>query len=301
MADTVEATSRRETPGSDERSTRYSRAAAFWRKFRKHKLAFAAAIFVVVLILAALVGPLVTPYGYTTPDYSATLSGSTTSHLLGTDHYGRDILSRIVAGTRISLFISVAAVAAGAIAGIILGLISGFYGSWLDTLIMRACDVLFAFPGMLLAIGIVAILGTSLFNVIIAIAIFSAPQFARIVRSTTLEVKNTVRIDATRAIGASRVRILVRHIMPGALSTVIVYFSMRIGSAIIITASLSFLGLGAQPPSPEWGAMLSDGRDYLATAPHVTIYPGLAIFVTVLALNLFGDGLRDTLDPKIKE
>lgn len=286
---------------AQQKNTTRTPFAEFWRKFKKQKLAFIAFFFVIFLIALALVGPFIVPYDIAEPDYDNVLSGPSIEHWAGTDAYGRDIFSRIVSGTQISLYVGLTSVFLGAIGGTFLGIISGFYGKWIDRLIMRICDVLLAFPGILLAIGIIAILGPGLGNVIIAVAVFSIPVFARIVRSSTLAVKSTLYVEATKSIGAKPRRIIWKHIFPGTLSSIIVYFTMRIGSAILTAASLSFLGLGAQPPSPEWGAMLSGGRDYLNTAPHVTIFPGLAIFITVLAFNLLGDGLRDALDPKIKD
>jgi len=273
----------------------------FWRKFKKQRLAFIAGCFIVLLFVIAVIGPYIAPYSIEEPDYDNILSSPSFQHLAGTDAFGRDIFSRIIGGTRISLLVGLTSVLIGAIVGTILGLISGFYGKWLDSIIMRFCDVLFAFPGILLAIGIIAILGPGLGNVIIAVAIFGVPTFARIVRSSTLSIKATLFVEAAQSIGVSPRRIIWKHIFPGTVSSIIVYFTMRIGTAILTAASLSFLGLGAQPPSPEWGAMLSSGRDFLNTAPHVTIFPGLAIFVTVLAFNLLGDGLRDALDPKLKD
>ncbi|MDF0726531.1 ABC transporter permease subunit [Cytobacillus sp. S13-E01] len=273
----------------------------FWKKFKKQRLAMVSGVFILLLFIVAVTGPFIAPYSSEEPDYDHVLEGPSFEHLAGTDAYGRDIFSRILEGTKISLFVGLVSVFLGAVCGTFLGLISGYYGKWLDSIIMRFCDILFAFPGILLAIGIIAILGPGLENVVIAIAIFSVPIFARIVRSSTLSVKSTVYVEATKSIGAKHRRIIWKHIFPGTVSSIIVYFTMRIGSAILIAASLSFLGLGAQPPTPEWGAMLSSGRDYLNTAPHVTFFPGMAIFVTVLAFNLLGDGLRDALDPKIKD
>ena len=273
----------------------------FWRKFRKQKLALVSFFFVLFLITMAIIGPSIVPYEITEPDYDNILSGPSAEHWAGTDAFGRDIFSRIIAGTQISLFVGLVSVLLGAVGGTVLGILSGYYGKWVDRVIMRICDVLLAFPGILLAIGIIAILGPGLGNVIVAVAIFSIPIFARIVRSSTLSVKSTLFVEATKSVGAKHNRIIWKHIFPGTVSSIIVYFTMRIGSAILTAASLSFLGLGAQPPSPEWGAMLSGGRDYLNTSPHVTFFPGIAIFVTVLAFNLLGDGLRDALDPKIEE
>jgi glutathione transport system permease protein len=273
----------------------------FWRKFKKQKLAFISFFLVLFLMILAVVGPFIAPYDIAEPDYENVLSGPSAKHWAGTDAYGRDIFSRIIAGTQISLFVGLSSVLLGAVGGTVFGLLAGYYGKWIDRIIMRICDVLLAFPGILLAIGIIAILGPGLGNVIVAVAIFSIPVFARIVRSSTLAVKSTLYVEATKSIGAQPRRIIWKHIFPGTISSIIVYFTMRIGSAILTAASLSFLGLGAQPPSPEWGAMLSGGRDYLNIAPHVTLFPGLAIFFTVLVFNLLGDGLRDALDPKIKD
>ncbi|WP_099159642.1 ABC transporter permease subunit [Virgibacillus ndiopensis] len=273
----------------------------FWKKFKKQRLAMVSGIFVLLLVIITIFGPAIAPYSAEEPDYVNVLQGSSWDHLAGTDAFGRDIFSRIIIGTRISLFVGTISVLLGAVVGTILGLVSAFYGKWVDSFIMRICDVLFAFPGILLAIGIIAILGPGLGNVIIAISIFNIPNFARIVRGSALSVKATVYVEATKSIGAKNRRLIWKHIFPGTASSIIVNFTMRIGTAILTAASLSFLGLGAQPPTPEWGAMLSNGRDYLSTSPHVTFYPGLAIFLTVLAFNLLGDGLRDTLDPKIKD
>jgi len=273
--------------------------AEFWKKFRKQKMAMLAGSLLILLFVVALLGPAITPYPMDAPDYDHLLALPSLSHWAGTDEFGRDVFSRILAGTRISLAVGISSVLFSAILGTILGLLSGFYGKWVDTVIMRISDVLLAFPGILLAIGIIAILGPGLKNVVIAVATFGVPIFARIVRGSTLVLKNSVYVEAASSMGARNRRMIWKHIFPGAFSTIIVYFTMRIGTAIITASSLSFLGLGAQPPTPEWGAMLSSGRNYLNTAPHVALFPGLAIFFTVMAFNLFGDGLRDALDPKI--
>lgn len=275
--------------------------ADFWRKFKKQKVAFAAGIFIVILVILAIIGPSIVPYDVTKANYQSVLEGPSLKHWAGTDEFGRDIFSRIIVGTRISLSVGFFSVFIGAAIGTFLGLIAGFFGKKIDNIIMRACDVLFAFPGILLAIGIIAILGPGLVNVVYAVSIFTIPIFARIARSSTLAVGSTLYVEATKSTGASSARIIFKHIFPGTLSSIIVYFTMRLGLAILTAASLSFLGLGAQPPTPEWGAMLSSGRDYLNSEIHVTLFPGLAIFLTVLAFNLLGDGLRDSLDPKIDE
>jgi glutathione transport system permease protein len=272
----------------------------FWRRFRRKHIALGAAAVLLLIVLAAIFAPFIAPYDPTTPDYNNVLSGPSLLHLFGTDSYGRDVFSRVIWGGRISLSVGVISVALGGVVGVALGLFSGFVGGWVDGVIMRFCDVLFAFPGILLAIGVVAMLGPGVTNVIYAVAVFSVPVFARLVRGSTLALKQTVYVQAARSIGVSRIKLVMRHILPGTLPAVIVYVSLRIGTAILTAAALSFIGLGAQPPSPEWGAMLADGRNYLGVADQLTLFPGLAIFVTVLAFNLLGDGLRDALDQKLR-
>lgn len=272
----------------------------FWRRFLKQKVALAAGAFLLVLLLVAVFAPWVAPYDPSTPDYMAILQGPSAAHWAGTDAYGRDVFSRILFGARISLAVGFLSVSLGGLVGVTLGVVSGYYGGLIDSFIMRVCDVLLAFPGILLAIGVIAILGPGIDNVIYAVAVFSVPIFARLARGSTLSLKRAVYVDAARAIGVKDRVIMMRHLLPGALPNVIVYFSMRIGTSILTAASLSFIGLGAQPPSPEWGAMLADGRSYIGVADNVTLFPGIAIFITVLAFNLLGDGLRDALDPKLK-
>ena len=272
----------------------------FWRKFAKQKVALAAGVFVVLLIVVALAAPWIVPYDAENFfDYDKLNAPPSWQHWFGVDALGRDIFSRILMGTRISLAAGFVSVAVGALVGTVLGLLAGYYEGWWDRIVMRICDVLFAFPGILLAIGIVAILGGGMTNVIIAVAIFSIPTFARLVRGNTLVLKQQTYIEAERSIGASDWTIIVRHILPGTISSIVVYFSMRVGTSIITAASLSFLGMGAQPPTPEWGAMLNEARADMVTSPHVALFPSLAIFFTVLAFNLLGDALRDALDPKI--
>jgi glutathione transport system permease protein len=272
----------------------------FWHKFKRRYTAMAAGFFIVLLVLTAVFAPLVAPHDPFETDYSLSMMPPTFSHPAGTDLYGRDILSRIIYGSRISLAVGFTSVFVGALVGVTLGLVSGFFGGFLDGLIMRTSDVLFAFPGILLAIAIVAILGPGLVNVVVAVSVFSMPTFARIVRGSTLALKESLYVRAANSVGASKKRLMFVHILPGTLSGVIIYFTMRIGTSIITAASLSFLGLGAQPPTPEWGAMLAESRDYIGVADHMTIFPGIAIFLTVLFFNLFGDGLRAALDPKTK-
>ena len=272
----------------------------FWRKFRMQHVAFGALIFVVLLVLIAALAPWIAPFDAENFfDYDRINQGPSAMHWFGVDPLGRDIFSRILMGTRISLAAGFFSVVLGAIIGTVFGLLAGYYGGWWDRIVMRISDVLFAFPGVLLALGVVAILGSGMVNVVIAVSVFSVPAFARLVRGNTLVLKNLTYIEATQSIGASDRTILLRHILPGTISAIVVYFTMRLGTSIITAASLSFLGLGAQPPTPEWGAMLNEARADMVNAPHVALFPSLAIFFTVLAFNLLGDGLRDALDPKI--
>ena len=273
----------------------------FVRKFKKQKTALVALAFICLLAIIAIISYQVVPYGINEYDYSAIMQGPSAKHIFGTDEFGRDLFSRILCGTRISLSVGLLSVSIGAILGTLLGLPGGYYGGLLDACIMRVCDVLFAFPGIILAIAIVAILGSGLYNVVIAVAVFSTPTFARLVRSTTLSLKSSVFVQAARNIGSSDRRILFRHILPGAIPNIIVQYTMSIGNSILTASSLSFLGMGAQPPTPEWGLLLSNGRNYMMSSWHITFFPGLAIFLTVLSFNLLGDGLRDALDPKLSE
>jgi len=273
----------------------------FWRRFRRQPLAMTAGLFVLILILLAIVAPWIAPFDAENYfDYDRLNDGPSPLHWFGVDSLGRDIFSRVLLGARISLAAGVLAVLIGALIGTVLGLLAGYYEGWWDRIIMRICDVLFAFPGILLAIAVVAVMGSGMANVIIAVAVFSVPAFARLVRGNTLVLKHQTFVESARSIGASDMTILFSHILPGTVSSIVVYFTMRIGTSIISAASLSFLGLGAQPPTPEWGAMLNEARADMVIAPHVALFPSLAIFLTVLAFNLLGDGLRDALDPKIK-
>jgi glutathione transport system permease protein len=275
-------------------------AAEFWRKFKRQRVALVAGAFVLLLVLVAAFAPWLVPFDAENFfDYDALNAPPSARHWFGVDSLGRDIFSRILMGARISLAAGFLSVAVGAVIGTLLGLLAGYYQGWWDRIVMRMADVLFAFPGILLAIGIVAILGSGMVNVIVAVAVFSVPAFARLVRGNVLALKHQTYIEAVRSIGASDAVIMLRHLLPGTVASAVVYLTMRIGTSIITAASLSFLGLGAQPPTPEWGAMLNEARADMLNAPHVALFPSLAIFVTVLAFNLLGDGLRDALDPKL--
>ncbi len=286
---------------TDERTLR-TPWSEFKRKFVRQRMSMISGAFIVLLILIAIFYPWLVPFD---PEnyfnYDQLNAGPSPAHWFGVDSLGRDIFSRILAGTRISLTAGFFSVLVGAVVGTTLGLLAGYFEGWWDRIVMRICDVLFAFPGILLAISIVAILGSGMANVIIAVAIFSIPTFARLVRGNTLAIKRQTYVEAARSLGAGHLTIMFRHIFPGTISSIVVYFSMRIGTSIITAASLSFLGLGAQPPTPEWGAMLNEARADMVVAPHVAVFPSLAIFLTVLMFNLFGDGLRDALDPKIDQ
>jgi ABC-type dipeptide/oligopeptide/nickel transport system permease subunit len=266
----------------------------------RNPVAMAGGAVSILLILVAIAAPYVAPYDPIHQDLANSLAGPSMTHLAGTDVHGRDIFSRIIYGTRISLRIGFLGMLLGCVVGVILGLASGYYGGWADTVIMRLMDVQLAFPGLLVAICIIAIIGPGLENVIVAVGIFSVPLFARVTRGQILSLKEQDFIVAARMMGAQDGRIMLNHLLPNAVAPLLVLCTLRIATAILTAASLSFLGLGAQPPTPEWGAMLSDGRAYLSIAPHVATTPGLAILITVLSFNLFGDGLRDALDPRLK-
>lgn len=271
----------------------------FLRKFKKQRTAMVTLGFIILLVFIAFTAEHIVPFGIDEFDYANILNPPSSKHWFGTDEFGRDIFSRILCGTWISLSVGLFSVTMGAVFGTILGLIAGYYGKIVDSLIMRICDTLFAFPGIILAIAIVALMGPGLYNVIIAVTVFGTPSFARLVRSSTLALKNSTFVQAARNSGCGNLRILFRHILPGALPNIIIQFSMNIGTSILTASGLSFLGMGAQPPMPEWGLLLSTGRNYMFITWHTTLFPGLAIFLTVLSFNLLGDGLRDALDPKL--
>jgi peptide/nickel transport system permease protein len=268
-----------------------------FKSLLSNKLAVFGLIIVILQFLIAITAPLITHFDPVSQNLgNAELPVGSHGHWLGTDNFGRDMWSRIVFGARISLLVGVTSVVLGLLGGVTLGLLSGYYRK-LDGVIMRVVDLMFAFPGTLLAMLIIAILGTSLTNVVIAISIWSIPSCARIVRGSVLTVKKQEYIMAIRSLGASNTRIIVKHILPNCMAPIIVFATMRMSTAILSTASLSFLGLGAQPPIPEWGAMIAEGQAYMWSSPHMTIIPGIAIMLVVFAFNVVGDGLRDALDP----
>ncbi|MGE7921065.1 ABC transporter permease [Viridibacillus sp. NPDC093762] len=271
-----------------------------WRSFKKSKAALVGAVIVVFFILLAIVGPLFVPEGINEQVLKDRLQPPSAEHWFGTDDFGRDIFSRVVHGARISLWVGFFSVIGSVVVGSMLGIIAGYYGRWMDTIISRIFDIMLAFPSILLAIAVVSILGPSLQNALIAIAIINVPNFGRLIRSKVLSIKQEEYITSAKAIGMKDARILFSHILPNSMTPVIVQGTLAIASAIIEAAALGFLGLGAEAPTPEWGKMLADARIYLINAPWTMIFPGLAIMLTVLGFNLMGDGLRDALDPKMK-
>ena len=273
----------------------------FLKKLFRNKLATVGLVLVSIMVLLAIFAPVLAQYNPNEMAMNSTLlKPGQEGHLLGTDNYGRDLFSRIVYGARISLIVGIGAVAVGAAIGILLGLIAGYFGGILDSVIMRFMDALAAFPFILLAITLMTVLGTGLTNVIIAVGIGNIPGFARMIRGQVLGVKEELFIEVTESLGASKWRILFRHVLPNCLTPIIVYATMSVAGAIISEAALSFLGLGIQPPTASWGNILKEGKDFLVIAPHIAVFSGLAILLSVLGLNLFGDGLRDALDPKTK-
>ncbi len=274
---------------------------SFMRKLLRNRFAALGLFVILVLILTAIFAPFFATHDPYVMDVTNTLLGpGEAGHILGTDSYGRDIFSRIVYGARVSLIVGISAVLFGAVFGSSLGLISGYFGGRTDAIIMRFMDGMMAFPFILLAITLMTVLGQGLVNVIIAIGISNIPGFARVVRGQVLNVKESEFIEVTRSLGAKHGRILFMHIVPNSIAPLIVYATMGVAGAIISEASLSFLGLGVQPPTASWGSMLQEGKDFLVLSPELATISGLAILITVLGINLFGDGLRDALDPKMK-
>lgn len=274
-----------------------------WRMLIKNKMAMVGLVILIVLVLLALFADVLADYNTIVIKQSLAhrLQGPTAAHWLGTDEFGRDILARLIHGTRVSLKVGILAVGLAIVLGGTLGAVSGFYGGVIDNIIMRAMDIFLAVPSILLAIAIVSALGPNIINLMIAISVSSVPTYARIVRASVLSIRDQEFIEAARAIGASNTRIIFKHIIPNALAPVIVQGTLGVANAILSIAGLSFIGLGIQPPAPEWGSMLSGGRQYLRYAWWVTTFPGLAIMITILSLNLLGDGLRDALDPRLKQ
>lgn len=275
-------------------------AFAVLRRLLRNRGAVIGALFLLILAGAALLAQVVAPFDPIAQDPVATLSPPSVTHPFGTDLYGRDILSRVIHGSRISLTVGLISVGIGAALGVTLGLVAGYLGGWVNMVIMRTMDVMLAFPGILLALVIMAMLGPNLLNVMIAVGLASVPTYTRLVCGSVLAAREQVYVEAARSVGAQGGRVMFRHILPNVMAPVIVNSTLGVAYAILTASSLSYLGLGAQPPSPEWGAMLVGGRDYLRQAWWLTTFPGVAIMVTVIAINMLGDGLRDVLDPRLK-
>jgi peptide/nickel transport system permease protein len=290
---------------ADEQGEQFRPMRDVVRRLLRHRGAVAGLVVILLFFAAALLAPVLSPYDPLAQDLNRRLQGPSSAHPLGTDDFGRDLLSRVMHGARISLTIGFISVGIAVAGGLVLGLVAGFYttGRWgriIDIIIMRTSDILLAFPAVLLAIAIVTAFGPGLRNAMLAIAIIYLPRFIRLVRAAILVEKEHTYIEAGQALGMSHRRLLLRHLLPNVISPVIVQATLGLAEAIIEAAALSFLGLGATPPTPEWGAMLSEGRSYLRLAPWVTFFPGMAIFLIVVSFNLLGDGLRDALDPRLR-
>jgi ABC-type dipeptide/oligopeptide/nickel transport system permease subunit len=271
-----------------------------WAKLRRNKAALVGGVILLVYLFTALFAPLLFSASPSAPNLIMSLEGPSAQHLLGTDELGRSILGRIIWGSRVSLMIAVGVVAVGLLVGVPFGLISGYYGGKVDFGIQRVTDMMLAFPGFLLALGLVAVLGVGLNNTVVSIGVSMIPIYIRLVRGCVLTVREQVYVEAARAVGTRDFKIILKHILPNVMVPITVQTSLGMGNAILFAAGLGFLGIGVQPPTPEWGAMLGSGRAYLFNAPHVATFPGIAIFLSVLSFNLLGDGLRDALDPRFK-
>lgn len=271
-----------------------------WRRLKRSKMAMCGLAIISLLFITAVFADIIAPYPYAQQNLKETFQYPSIKHLFGTDDFGRDIFSRIVYGARISLEVGFLSVGISIIVGGFLGAIAGYYGGKLDQLIMRSMDILLSIPSILLAISIVAALGPGLVNLMIAVGISSIPRYARIVHSSVLTIRDYEYVEAARAVGSSDLRIIFKHILPNCLAPLIVQSTLGVATAIIVAAALSFIGLGIQPPVPEWGAMLSGGRSFIRNYWFMTVFPGMAIMITVFGLNLLGDGLRDALDPRLK-
>lgn len=271
----------------------------FLKKLLANKLAIVGFVIMSIIVIMAIFAPMIAPYDPNEIDVAnSMMPPGYDGHIFGTDSYGRDLFSRILYGSRVSLIVGVTAILVGCLIGVLLGLIAGYFGGTLDSIIMRVMDAMFAFPFILLAITLMMVFGSGLFNTILAIAIGNIPGFARITRGQVLAIKEEDYIEVTESLGAKKFRIIFSHILPNAVTPIIVYGTMSVAGAIISEAALSYLGLGIAPPTASWGSILQEGKDYLVLAPHISIFPGLAIVLSVLGINLFGDALRDVSDPK---
>lgn len=271
-----------------------------WRKLKKNKLAMISLFIICLLIIISIFAPLLAPYDYTEQDYDNMLQAPNSRYIFGTDNFGRDVFSRVIYGSRYTVFIGFVCITVAAIIGVLLGLIAAYYPK-LDNLIMRTIDIIIGMPAMTLLMCLIAVMGVSLTNMIIALCITTIPGFARVTRAQVLVVKNQEFIEAAIAIGADTKRILFRHILPNSLAPIIVQYTLGAGTVVLLSASLSFIGMGVQAPNPEWGLMISSGRPYLRSNWYLSIIPGFAIILLTFTLNYLGDGLRDALDPKLNK
>ena len=277
-----------------------SQAMVIWRRFRKHRLALISLVFIVLLLAVAILAPWLMPYPYDEIDVPNAFASPSREHLMGTDQLGRDVLSRLMWGTRISLYVGIAATLLGQIFGVFVGAVSGYYGGRVDSLLMRLVDFFLTLPSLPLLLVLSVILAASVNTVIIILAILGWMGAARLVRGVVLSLREQEFIEASHALGMSDWKIIFRHMIPNSMAPVIVSITLGIGTTIIVEAALSFLGFGVRPPTPSWGNMLNRVQDYILMNPLLAVYPGLAIFLTVLAFNFMGDGLRDALDPRLK-
>ena len=283
-----------------KKSRKKSKLKDIWRRLKKNKLAVAGLIALIMLIIVALAAPILAPYHYSTQNSKASYAAASSVHLLGADKLGRDILSRLIYGARASLQMGFIAVGIASLIGVTIGSIAGYFGRWTDNICMRVLDIYQAIPMLLLCITLAAILGPSLQNAIIALGISSVPGYARLMRASVLTVREKEFIESARAINVGNARIILKHVLPNAMAPIMVEITMGIGMCILMGSLLSFVGLGVQPPAPEWGTMIADGRNVMRQHPTLALYPGICVMISVLACNLLGDGLRDALDPRLK-
>jgi peptide/nickel transport system permease protein len=283
-----------------KKTRKKSKLKDLWRRLKKNRLAVAGLIVLILLIFIAIAAPLLAPYSYSAQDSKASYSTGTAEHPLGTDKLGRDLMSRLIWGARASLEMGAIAVAIAAAVGITIGAIAGFFGGWTENICMRVLDIYQSIPMLLLCITIAAILGPSLQNAIIALGVCSVPGYARLMRASVLTVREKEYIESARAVNAGNARIILQHIVPNAMAPLIVEITMGVGSMILAGSLLSFVGLGVQPPTPEWGTMIAEGRNVMREHATLALYPGICVMLSVLACNLLGDGLRDALDPRLK-
>ena len=283
-----------------KKARKKSKLKDIWRRLKKNKMAVAGLIVLILLFIVAIIAPVLAPQHYSTQDSKSSYAKANSQYILGADKLGRDILSRLIYGSRASLEMGIIAVAIAAVLGVTIGSIAGFFGGWTDNICMRVLDIYQAIPMLLLCITLAAILGPSLQNAIIALGICHVPGFARLMRASVLTVREKEFIESARAINEGNGRIILKHIVPNAIAPIIVEFTMGIGACILAGSLLSFVGLGVQPPVPEWGTMISDGRNVMREHPTLALYPGICVMISVLACNLLGDGLRDALDPRLR-